>query len=1398
MSPIRVLLFFTVVLLYTRPACSQSKEVAQAEKRLNTIEGLYQYGSYREALAEATSLSKALAGKAEVPRHYYIQSRIFSLKINYAILEFTKVKEQEPLLLREIDALTNKQDKAFSYLYLTNYYSQTGYYLKASGAYAKAVSLNDTSDQAVRLQYELEGIKLLVEQKFFLEAKQHFAKAWALVGDTAFKTNKAGVILFENRKAKLLNLELLYLIRSHHYAEAEKIFPEQKEKIARAQGRNSREYSQCLELAADMAWDRQQYKKAFALYQEAYNVLLTSDYEQRKIYLLSQLAALSAFFGDHTGYDQYMRRLQLHADRNIYRYNYSQLAHGYADAYSYFVKSAYTNALSRLKKITAKYPTMPANHFFRQVIYKLESAIYQEDAQMVAYRNLLDTLSLLEKTYKGETSPAFYESVLVKADASIQAGDHSETLERKLKEGYASICPSRIDSLNGISCHYFKTMTDLYFQADRFQLAKINSEKAASTVETLYGQASWESPLIYIKKIEYAVWAGNYKEAKAYYEWLPVGDAHIKATHNSIQYTWFQYYAAWEGKLMGDLILSKDYSLSAMERLNKEYKNKLLAYTPIRQQAASTYIDISNLFVAEKMLLQSLDLTKQKLGDSDPSLLALYKELIRLYILNGSFTQADKTLTEYLRVSKKIYGEHSIAYTNGLFMGGQYFSAIGDHSRAKENFDVCLKIQQSLLGEKSLLLVPVYLALAQTNIKLAPEKFLQNEKLFKTAGSIVETSIGKDNQLYAQYLQELAEFYILFYKYNLATEMLQEANRYWESRLGAKNVHSADIGMLLGKIAYLKASYKEAEVMYEKARDIYESVFNTSHPSYAAATARLAKVAYMLNEKEKSLERMEVCIPTYLQYVDKYFPSLSFQEKSKFWFSMKEEFEFYDFLVLSTLSDSRHKLNGTIYNNILATKALLLSSDIKLRRQITSSGDTVLIQLFESWLKQKELLTMVVSYSREQLAKEGLDQRKIELTLESIEKEMSTRSELFQKAQSKQSLTWRGVQASLKENEYAVEIVRYRYFDKIFRDSVIYAALVVSRDTKDEPELVLLPDGKNMETRYLKYYRNAVVFAIEDEISYNVFWKPIKAKIPDNARIYISSDGVYNQLNVEMLFNAGTGKFVLDENNLVQLTNTKDVIMTGTARKGRNEKTTKANDGYILCGNPSFYLGAGARKTVRELPGAETEVKSLKELLEKNGKKTLTLFNSQVTEDTLKVMKNPVALHIATHGYFKETGKESEEFSSNPLLNSGLMVSGAGNIVDGKNSYVNSANGILTAYEVVNMQLDNTEIVILSACETGKGHLKAGEGVYGLQRSFLVAGANSVVLSLFKVDDEVTKELMINFYTNWLQTNDRRQAFVEAKKTIKEKYKSPIYWGAFIMIEGNTRAQQSKSDGNAH
>jgi CHAT domain-containing protein len=134
------------------------------------------------------------------------------------------------------------------------------------------------------------------------------------------------------------------------------------------------------------------------------------------------------------------------------------------------------------------------------------------------------------------------------------------------------------------------------------------------------------------------------------------------------------------------------------------------------------------------------------------------------------------------------------------------------------------------------------------------------------------------------------------------------------------------------------------------------------------------------------------------------------------------------------------------------------------------------------------------------------------------------------------------------------------------------------------------------------------------------------------------------------------------------------------------------------------------------------------------------------------------------------------------LMRTGLLLKGAGDLLDKTDYNFNMENGILTAYEAMNLNLDKTDLVVLSACETGLGQLESGEGVYGLQRAFLVAGAKVLIMSMFKVDDDATQKLMLKFYQKWLNSGNIRQSFIDAKKELRVEYPEPIYWGAFMMI----------------
>jgi len=221
-----------------------------------------------------------------------------------------------------------------------------------------------------------------------------------------------------------------------------------------------------------------------------------------------------------------------------------------------------------------------------------------------------------------------------------------------------------------------------------------------------------------------------------------------------------------------------------------------------------------------------------------------------------------------------------------------------------------------------------------------------------------------------------------------------------------------------------------------------------------------------------------------------------------------------------------------------------------------------------------------------------------------------------------------------------------------------------------------------------------------------------------------------------------------------------------------------------------------------DLPGTKVEVENIASVLQQGGWNVNTLIGDSASEENIKEVKQPGILHIATHGFFNSNAMEIK----NPLLYSGLLLSSANRTIAGEKPNPLQEDGVLSAYEAMNLNLDNTDLVVLSACETGLGEIKNGEGVYGLQRAFKVAGAKSIIMSLWKVDDEATQELMVSFYKHWLGPTQpprrggenanaaisppprgglggaKRSAFLKAQKDIQKKYPNPYYWGAFVMV----------------
>lgn len=546
----------------------------------------------------------------------------------------------------------------------------------------------------------------------------------------------------------------------------------------------------------------------------------------------------------------------------------------------------------------------------------------------------------------------------------------------------------------------------------------------------------------------------------------------------------------------------------------------------------------------------------------------------------------------------------------------------------------------------------------------------------------------------------------------------------------------------------------------------------------------MGKLFYALKEDIKALELLNQTTSAYLEYIENYFPGLSEREKMQFWQMIKTDFEFYYCIAVKNRKHRPEALEKA-FNFRLITKSLLLNSSLKMRKQILASDNELLVDLYKEWTEKRDLLDKKrhISSAHKQEIKISEEDLLEEINL--LEKELNKET-LFKENNKKKSITWKDIKNSLKENQYAVEIIRYRYYDQNFTDSIVYVALILEGGSKKGVQSVVLDNGKDMENKYFSFYTNCFKHELKDTLSYGAYWQKIQEYIGDNKEIFLSLDGIYNQINIDAL-EIGNNVYVLDKAQIAIISNSADII---ELQKKSKSVSTKAKNATLI-GNPNFYSTGPnvSRPSVSSLAGTQVEIDNISALLKAKGYQITALSQDSATEESFKQLKKNSIIHVSTHGFFipdeeDETLIKDMNDTYHTFTRSGLVLTDGGYVIDevltnnGK-----SENGILTAYEVMNLSLENTDLVVLSACETGVGNVQLGEGVYGLQRAFLVAGAESVIMSLAKVPDEATAQLMSKFYEYWLTTGNKREAFKKAKQEVRKEHPHPYYWGAFVLIE---------------
>jgi CHAT domain-containing protein len=624
------------------------------------------------------------------------------------------------------------------------------------------------------------------------------------------------------------------------------------------------------------------------------------------------------------------------------------------------------------------------------------------------------------------------------------------------------------------------------------------------------------------------------------------------------------------------------------------------------------------------------------------------------------------------------------------------------------------------------------------------------------------------------------------------------------------------------------ACYQEfvdaAKLIWSPTEDRYISTLKNLIPLYNSQN-QTDKSTALLKELAESMNTKVVYNLDVLDEISKELFINSFiKDYQPLLFSQIKNLPYKDTSLLKYAYEAELAIKGVV----LGSTQLFRQLTIKAQNTVNNEGKNT--QSFQEWLSLRDSISKAFSNKASQIHIDSLEQKLVRVE-EKLIRLMPEMQQLSRKA-----VHFEEIRAKLPPDACAIEFVHFRYFNNQYEtDTTLYGAMII-RHNKSYPEFIYLctenalsdfmktsqtnfnlrrsmassrgdtKDDKNEPNTPPRKVRerpnrlNALNDTDGEIALYDLIWKPLQAyldkeNLTDNPvqTIYYTPTGLLHRVAFNAL-SINEKDILSDKYDLFALSSTRKLLTSTTTESLFNQ--TNSSNAILLYGG-ILYDSSDTKNTWRYLGGTKKEITDIATLFKKKNLKSETQSGFSASEEHFKsigttanaasVTPSPSILHFATHGFFYQNRKADSSASSlfktatNPLFRSGLIMAGANPFWRGEKMAEGKEDGILTAYEISNMDLSQTRLVVLSACETGLGDIKGTEGVYGLQRAFKMAGVEYILMSLWQVPDEETAELMGKFYTRLLEGDSIESAFEKAQQSMKLEY-SAYFWAGFVLM----------------
>ena len=653
----------------------------------------------------------------------------------------------------------------------------------------------------------------------------------------------------------------------------------------------------------------------------------------------------------------------------------------------------------------------------------------------------------------------------------------------------------------------------------------------------------------------------------------------------------------------------------------------------------------------------------------------------------------------------------------------------------------------------------------------------------------------------------------LFYSTNNITEakaLLEEIIPIKQTLYGRQSSDYANtLNNLANYYSYL-GNYSEAIRLGTEAMEIRKEVLGTKHPDYALSLGNLASYYSRLGNYSEAMLFLAQNTDILRNYIINSFSELSSELQESLWnnnYAIIFNTFYPSFVSKTNASDHVSELYD---KSALFAKGLLLNTSISMRKLILESGDSAILAKYDAIIANKSIY-------EKQLEKPIKDRvmnlDSLRYVINSQEMELARESKVYGDFSHNLRINWKDVQQKLGDGDIAIEFMD---FPVIGSDSTMYVALTLKKGYSS-PHMIPL-----FELRQLKSVPENIYYT-RPKI-YDLVWKPLAEELDGVKDIYFAPSGELHRIGIEYVPVTAT-ESICDRYTLHRLSSTRQLAFIQDDTKGKNavlyggliydSKTNPESRVGGSCDNDSqdkrdFRViqyanvdSLGLRGSFEYLPGTKDEADKIAHDLKGHSMPYLYFYGSKGTEESFKSLDGtkPKIMHIATHGfYLTQQDADRSSFArplqledrrtyheDKPMTRSGILLSSCSPALDHEKIPEGAEDGILTAQEISKIDLMGLDLVVLSACQTGLGDIISGEGVFGLQRGFKNAGAKTIVMSLWKVDDNATRQLMTSFYNHYLEGMPKEQAFRTAQSELRKqstvRQKKPD-WAAFIMMDG--------------